>query len=187
MSEEVKENRVVAVLSELGWRAGKDEVGDRFCVLKLDDRQILVLPTVRKASDHLRVTLMPSISTEGFTSAISYIREDSQGGHEPLIVSREPVTKLPNLTREDVVRLSESAISWAKAQDIEQGLSAYRGLPTDSKGAMPLRHLAALALAKDVPRLESYQRAFEQGDRLGFVPYIQKEMIDRAVSLARSE
>lgn len=149
MSEEVKENRVVAVLSELGWRAGKDEVGDRFCVLKLDDRQILVLPTVRKASDHLRVTLMPSISTEGFTSAISYIREDCQGGHEPLIVSREPVTKLPNLTREDVVRLSESAISWAKAQDIEQGLSAYRGLPTDSKG----RCLSGISLRLHWPKM----------------------------------
>ncbi|WP_425603185.1 DUF6990 domain-containing protein [Lysobacter soli] len=69
----------------------------------------------------------------------------------------------------------------------ERAVFVSAGLPTDSKGAMPLRHLAALALAKDVPRLESYQRAFERGDRPGFVPYIQKKMIDRAVSLARSE
>ena len=84
----MKENQVVAVLAELGWRAGKDEVGDRFCVMELDDRQVLVIPTVRKASDHLRVTLMPSISTEEFSAAVSFISGDrGQGGHEPIIAT----------------------------------------------------------------------------------------------------
>ena len=49
---------------------------------------------------------------------------------------------------------------------------------------MPMRHLAALALAGDVAKLKSYQASFEAGDRLGFVPYITKDYIDRAVALA---
>lgn len=182
----MKGSQVVAVHAELGWRAGKDEVGDRFCVMELDDRQVLVIPTVRKASDHLRVTLMPSISTEEFSAAVSFISGDrARGGHEPIIASRQPPSKLPHLLREDVMRLTEEAVSWARSQDVAKGLEAYRNLPTDSKGAMPLRHLAALALAKDIERLESYRSAFERGDRLGFVPYIDKGMIDRAVALAR--
>jgi len=50
----------------------------------------------------------------------------------------------------------------------------------------PLWHLAALALARDVARLDTYQRAFHRGERPGFVPYITTEMIDRALVLARS-
>ncbi|RMQ97899.1 hypothetical protein ALP94_02834 [Pseudomonas savastanoi pv. glycinea] len=77
--------------------------------------------------------------------------------------------------------MSESAISWARSQNIESGLMFYRNLPTDSKGAMPLRHLAALAIAGDVERLDGYKKSFEVGDRLGFVPYITDAMIDRAL------
>lgn len=72
------------------------------------------------------------------------------------------------------------------SSDIDAGLAVYKALPTNSKGAMPLQHLAALALARDVSCLLRYQKSFEQGDRLGFVPYIGPEMIDRALQLAQS-
>ncbi|MHA6044579.1 DUF6990 domain-containing protein, partial [Pseudomonas aeruginosa] len=94
--------------------------------------------------------------------------------------------KIVDFSLDDVVRLSQSAISWASAQDIEKGLAAYRALPTNSKGAMPLRHLAALAIAGDVSCLANYQFSFEQGDRLGFVPYITQDMIERALLIARN-
>ena len=76
-------------------------------------------------------------------------------------------------------------MSWARSLNIESGLMVYRSLPTDSKGAMPLRHLAALAIAGDVERLDGYKKNFEMGDRLGFVPYITDGMIDRAVLKAK--
>jgi hypothetical protein len=81
--------------------------------------------------------------------------------------------------------MSEKAISWARSQNIESGLMGYRNLPTDAKGAMPLRHLAALAVAGDVERLEGYKKSFDMGDRLGFVPYITASMIDRAILKAK--
>ncbi len=52
---------------------------------------------------------------------------------------------------------------------------------------MPLRHLAALAIAGDVERLNSYKNSFEKGDRLGFVPYITVDMIDRAILIAQKK
>ncbi|MFV9439627.1 DUF6990 domain-containing protein [Pseudomonas aeruginosa] len=51
---------------------------------------------------------------------------------------------------------------------------------------MPLRHLAALAIAGDVSCLANSQFSFEQGDRLGFVPYITQDMIERALLIARN-
>lgn len=93
--------------------------------------------------------------------------------------------QLSSLLVEDVLRLSEKAIAWADAQSLEDGLVAYRNLPTNAKGAMPLRHLAALALAGDVARLVYYRKSFEQGGRLGFVPYITSEMLDRAIEVAK--
>jgi hypothetical protein len=50
---------------------------------------------------------------------------------------------------------------------------------------MPLRHLAALAIAGDLQTLSRYQRSFAHGDRLNFVPYITADLIDRALSLAQ--
>ena len=105
--------------------------------------------------------------------------------YSPVILSNELPEKLVSISVEDVLQLSDKAISWARSQNLEAGLATYRGLPTDSKGAMPLRHLAALAIAGDVERLEGYKHSFEKGDRLGFVPYITVDMIDRAILIAQ--
>jgi len=68
--------------------------------------------------------------------------------------------------------------------DLAEALDLNINLPTDSKGSAPLLHLAALAILGRVDRLKSYRTSFETGDRLGFVPYITKDFIDRAVVLA---
>lgn len=180
----MKEKDVLPTLEKLGWRSCRDEVGDYFCLMDIGEAQVQIIPSIGKRSDHFRVSLMPSVSTKKFTAAAAFILGEA-GGHEPIIVSNDVPEKIVDFSSEDVIRLSQKAISWASAQDIEKGLEIYRALPTDSKGAMPLRHLAALAIAGDVGRLASYQRNFEQGDRLGFVPYITAKMLDRALLVAR--
>ncbi|WP_313282762.1 DUF6990 domain-containing protein [Stenotrophomonas indicatrix] len=180
----MNEKYVVSALKEQGWVCGRDEVGDYFCIMNVGHRQVQVIPYVGKRSDHFRVSLMPSISSEEFSTTVGLILGEGRD-HVPVIVSNELPEKLVELSANDVSRLSEKAITWAHAQSLEDGLAAYRNLPTDAKGAMPLRHLAALAIAGEVDRLESYRRHFELGDRLGFVPYITSEMIDRAISIAQ--
>lgn len=180
----MNEKDVVLVLKEQGWVCGKDEVGDYFCIANFGHRQVQVIPYVGKRSDHFRVSLMPSISSKEFSIAVGLILDEVRD-YVPVVVSNDPPEKLVELSASDLSRLSEKAISWAHAQSLEDGLAAYRNLPTDAKGAMPLRHLAALAIAGKVDRLESYQRNFELGGRLSFVPYITSEMIDRAISIAQ--
>lgn len=180
----MKEKDVVSILMEQGWVCSKDEVGDYFCVTDIGGVKVQIIPSVRERSDHFRVSLMPSVSTKEFSETVAFVQGEGSG-YSPVIVSNEPPEKLPKFSSDDVLRMSEKAISWARSQNIESGLMVYRNLPTDTKGAMPLRHLAALAIAGDVERLEGYKKSFEMGDRLGFVPYITGGMIDRAVLKAK--
>lgn len=180
----MKEKDVVLILKEQGWICSKDEVGDYFCVTDVGGAQLQVIPSVGKRSDHFRVSLMPSISSKEFSEAVSLILGEG-GSNVPVVVSNEAPEKLSSFSSDDVIRLSEKAVSWARSQSIEEGLMVYRKLPADVKGAMPIRHLAALAIAGDTGRLYEYKKHFEKGDRLGFVPYITIDMIDRALIIAK--
>lgn len=175
---------VILILSEQGWACSKDEIGDYFCVTDVGGVQLQIIPSVGKRSDHFRVSFMSSISSKKFSEAVSYILGGG-GGNVPIIVRNEAPEKLSSFSSGDVIRLSEKAISWARSQSIDEGLTVYRELPTEAKGAMPIRHLAALAIAGDAGRLDEYKRSFEKGDRLGFVPYITFDMIERALMIAK--
>ena len=54
-------------------------------------------------------------------------------------------------------------------------------------GAAGVWQLAALALLGRTAKLKSYQASFAAGNRIGFVNYITKDYIDRAVALAEEE
>lgn len=179
----MKEKDILPFLNGLGWKCSKDEAGDYFCLMDIGCIEVQIIPSIGKRSDYFRVSFMPSVSVKAFTEAVSFILGEAKN-YVPVIVSNDIPEKISGFSFDDVKRLSEQAISWASAQNLEEGLAAYRALPTDSKGAMPLRHLAALAIACDVDRLASYKRSFDQGDRLGFVPYITKDMIERALLIA---
>lgn len=179
------EEEACAILQAQGWACGKDEVGDRFCIKCLGEIQVQIIPTIGTRSDHFRVSFMPSISSTAFSDAVAFIFGEGKYFFSPVIVSNETPQKLETICADDVVELSDRALSWAQSQDIDAGLALYRSLPTDAKGAMPLRHLAALAIAQDVDQLEDYKKSFKKGERLGFVPYITVEMIERSLLIAR--
>ncbi len=92
--------------------------------------------------------------------------------------------RAPEILEEHVRHASDEAIAWAEAQDLDKALRDYAALPTNVPGARPIWHLGALAVLGDVAKLKSYQASFEAGDRLGFVNYVTKDYIDRAVVLA---
>lgn len=54
-------------------------------------------------------------------------------------------------------------------------------------GAAGVWQLAALALLGRTAKLKSYQASFAAGNRIGFVNYITKDYIDRAVALAEKQ
>lgn len=182
----MKKKEIIAILETHGWSCGKDEVGDRYCTLKVDGKEVHILPSADKRSDHFIVCFMSSVSTGEFSEAASFIFGEART-HQPIIVDfASPDEKLVSVSADDILRVAEKAISWACSQDIEAGLAAFRSvLPVDAKGTMPINHLAALAIAGEIERLEGYKRSFDKGDRLGFVPYITADMIDRAIMIAK--
>jgi len=167
----------------LGWRAGKDEVGEFFFTRNIDSVRVQLLPQIAKRPDYFRFSLNPSVSTDDFSAAISLISGEKTD-FEPIIVGNEIPKKITQITTHTVHELSDQVIFWARNQNIDQGLEMLRNLPADSKGAFPLRHLAALSLAGDVEILRLYQRSFSAGDRCGFVPYITAQAINRALEIA---
>ena len=176
---------IMLAFKGLGWKTGRDSVGDSTCQYMLEDRNLHAMPVFRKLSNKIVFAVDASVSTAPFSKAESEIYGE-KNNHAPIIISeyRDFAIEKPEITLEDVRTLSDNMIAWAKAQNIELGLKKYRELSTDAKGALPVRHLAALALRGDLKKLKQYQAAFEKGDRLGFVPYITLEMIERAVKIA---
>lgn len=180
------EKDVVDVLNGCGWKCKKDEVGDFFCIKKIKEFQIQVIPSLKERVDHFRFSLMSSLSRADFVAAENAIT----GGkveHVPVVVGNFPVRKIPVFSRQNILDEIDFVQSWALGQSVEEGLEMYRNLPTDAKGAYPLRHLAALALNRNVDVLRKYLYSFENGDRLGFVPYISEEMVRNALVWAQRE
>jgi hypothetical protein len=175
-------NDIVLAFKQLGWRIFRNE-GERLASFDIQDTQIELVFRLYHLPLLKVLECNNSLTTLRFTIATAKI-SSKKNSHEPLIVANERLRQ-PDFTLEDIRALSARLIEWAKSQDIDAALQRLRALPTDAKGAYPRRHLAALALVGDVEKLEYYQRSFESGDRLGFVPYISKEMIDRAVEIAK--
>lgn len=175
---------VTKSLIQLGWLAYTDEVGDKLTHYRLPDRITTIIYGVRKygLEQHLEATL--SATTDAFSNACGII-DPGDSGYSPLARNRKGLSyQVPEILEEHVRMVSDDAIAWAREQDLDKALLDHAALPTNAPGILPVWHLAALALLGDVAKLKSYQASFEAGDHLGFVPYIKKDYIDRAVSLA---
>ncbi len=182
----MKTKEVPRLLKTLGWRVYTDEVGDRVANYFMPDRIVDIIYGIRGQTGDRELVAMLSVSTEAFSHACSEICAEG-ARYSPLVRAWEgPARAAPVISEDHVRELSDEAISWAQEQDLDAGLRELAALPTDAPGARPVWHLAALAVMGHIDRLKSYQASFEAGDRLGFVPYITKDYIDRAVSLAET-
>lgn len=179
-------------LADWGWRIEKDEVGDKSAYLSLIDKEISIGWTLRglyRRATHkttYKLTLTPSISTKEFSKIFNNIHNKP-----PFYNFRHILTNLQHYSLEELEinvehlqRLTDEAVAWAKAQDIENILNKHASLPTDTFGSNPLKLLTSLVLLGDVKKLKYFKDSFEKGERLGFVPYITKDYINRAYSAA---
>jgi hypothetical protein len=183
----------LAVLAERDWKPGRDEVGDRFAEKNLGEVIVVGLlgrRDTRYAGNSEGVLIMGLslwVTTVDISVAYTIIRFPRKRLAEHCIVCQTDghILKKPFITRDDVVKHSDEAIAWAKSCDIDAGLKTLRELPTNSKGAFPRRHLAALAEAGDVETLTRYRDSFASGERAGFSAlYITDEFITRALEFA---
>lgn len=180
----MKMSEVTTNLKALGWIAYTDEVGDKFSLLHLPDRIVDLVYGVRKYGEEQQLEVDVTSSTDAFSRACKTV-DPGYGSYTPLIRRRKGLRyQVPVIAEAHVKRASDEAIAWAREQDLDKALRNHAALPTNAPGARPVWHLAALAMLGDVAKLKSYQASFAAGDRLGFVNYVTKDYIDRAVALS---
>lgn len=173
-----------AELKKIGWTIARDEVGDHYSLIEIYGRIVQIIFGVRNIRGEQRLETLVSVSTKKFSSSCSYVAGENVS-YSSLVVNWVGLgVSAPKLDESHVRLASDRAIAWAADQDLDQALLNLSKLPTSAPGAQPVQHLAALVLLGEIKKLKFYQKKFEAGDRLGFVPYITKDYIDRAVALA---
>ena len=180
----MKIKEATAILKSLGWATRSDEVGDKIAEFSLADRVVDLIYGLDRIRDKQKFGAMLSVSTDAFSAACSVI-DGERPTYYPLVRAWQGLdVRATEILEEHVRQASADAVAWAQEQDLKKALLEHAALPTDAPGARPIWHLAALALLSDTAKLKSYQQSFTAGDRLGFVPYVTKEYIDRAIEIS---
>lgn len=170
----------------LGWVVSKDSIGDRSIIYVVNEQLHLQShPVLREIRKLQFLEGYFSVSRVDFDYCYTTIAKERKPINAP-IISKGFQWEKKEFVQDDFVRISTEVIQWAKKQSIDAGLLKYRKLPTSAVGTLPVMHLAALALAKDVAKLNYYLECFKAGNSLGFVPYITQEYIERAIKCASS-
>ncbi|VVE54570.1 DUF6990 domain-containing protein [Pandoraea fibrosis] len=182
----MKESTAIGFLVNSGWRKIGDKVDDIILEFHTADRIITVIPSIRKLSNYYSISLSPSLTTEQFSCAARRIIND-ESFRSPLTYMKSTIHKKNEIYESTITKIIEEVIEWSQSIELKREINRHAQSPTDSKGTMPVRHLAALALLGGTERLEMYRTSFESGNRLGFVPYISIEMIERALEIAKRQ
>jgi len=180
----MKSKEVSEHLKRLGWSTRTDEVGDRSALFVLPDRVVSIIFGIRKYMHEQGLEVMQSVSTDAFSGACARVRS-GRSAYSPLVSSWKGWELIvPEVLEAHVRQASDESIEWAQKQDLDSALQSHAELPTMAPGARPVWHLAALALSGETENLEFYLSEFEEGNRLGFVDYISKDHILRALKFA---
>ena len=178
---------VVATFERLGWEPGAT-AGAPYVLRDLSDRRLrMYLELYGKETPSLIV--WPYVSSPEFDALVERI----SGEPHPLT----PLVGLifwgynetvvpPPITEDVITETSDKLIAWARSQDLNAAKEFLRTKvrPTCA-GVLHFSHLAALAEAGDVEKLQTYADAFARGDRLGFSSYITDAHIARALEIAQ--
>ncbi|WP_227288115.1 hypothetical protein [Boseongicola sp. H5] len=155
---------VAKKFKELGWKNGLDY--DRYSELALADRILETIWKLRNYGPTLPQVLQTrsSVGVDWFNAASGYISGRKSKHRTFIIEDKYNLAKAQPVTPDMVEAAAEQAVAWAKAQDLDAQLQAYRTRPLhlgfDGYGSA---HLAALALCGDIDKLRHYQERYAAG------------------------
>jgi len=168
-----------------GWIVKLDV--DRYAEKNLGDRIVQVLFKLKSLGEYQKFEASYSVKSTDFSVAVKEIEGDRSDYNDTLKVNfRDDVRlQVPKVAPEYIEIVCVSAIEWAKTVDITKRYEELCNIDSSTPGAAGVWHLAALCLMGSIDKLTSYQVRFEEGDNCGFVPFITKDYIDRAVVFAK--
>jgi hypothetical protein len=186
----------IAALQQLGWTLYRDETSAQCADIRVGN---VVLSVVMGWKDYrknefiedgrLVFSMGGMVSTDATSAAytlLNYKNKNKRISETCIILQREaPVIKQLVVTEKDVCLMSDDLVNWAKSVDIDMGIANLFDQNENQSGAMPARHLAALAASGDVETLTRYRESFARGERAGFYArYITEDYIFRALDFA---
>lgn len=179
--------RLRQVAEAEGWQFGLED-GDAQALHRTPDRLVRLWFSLDDGPDGPVLRISEVISTPAFSRMVAVIRDGTgvAAPFEPLDLAASGTFALGVLEDDRLGGMLATSRAAAARADVAADLARLAALPTTAGGALPLRHLAALALLRETARLDGYATAFRRGDRLGFVPYITEAMIGRAVAACRA-
>ena len=103
-----------------------------------------------------------------------------------MVLKNEKSQTAAQLTLRDAKHGLGEVLDAARKVDLDGLLDDVLKLPTSAPGNAPLRLLAAMACKGKFFDLMEMRNKMKAGHRMGFVPYIQLEHLERALDACRS-
>lgn len=174
----------VEIFHQLGWNPSKHV--DYFAEKTFGNRVVHIGFKLKDFGVYERFEATNSLKVSEFTEAVFLIHGKKKNANTHFKVDLRHKVRFqdPEITRKHIEAACDKAIEWAMSVDIDQRYEELCNLDPSTPGAAGVWHLAALALKHHTDKLLTYQKKFETGDRCGFVNFITKDYIDRAVALA---
>lgn len=177
-------NEIIETFSHLGWTPKKNI--DRYADKDIGDRIVQILFKVKDLGVCQKFEASFSIKSPDFTSAVKEVEGGRSEYNDLLKANFKNKVRIqePEITRSHIEGTCAVAIEWAQSVDINLRYKELSEMDPSTPGAAGVWHLAALALLGNAAKLRTYQASFEGGDRRGFVNFVTKDYIDRAVTIA---
>ena len=177
----VNQKDLVEAFAARGWRVAHGSYGE----LRSGDRVLCAV--LSKRSPSFPFTMGGWLTTDAISAAYTSILHpgNRRADSVPLVHSPRFEISSQVATDAEIDGVCAGWLGWASGADLDAGMAALLDKDANRSGAMPARHLAALAASGSIEVLESYWRAFAEGDRIGFVNYITAEHIAAALAFAQ--
>ncbi|PIT69158.1 DUF6990 domain-containing protein [Bartonella tribocorum] len=189
-----------ALLKSLGWSVDIEGKGDHLATLFLPDREVQFLYNEKQVEEFSLFDRGLLIMSGIFAAACQTINPHNSGVLPTVFMSFVPNGLEIFEEKVNVARFKKAldkTLKWTMEDDCLYKMlrSQYRIPPwekdslswsTDEEEApYALLHLGALALLGDVETLDSYDKCFTAGEKLGFDETIEKVHLERAMVMAQ--
>lgn len=190
LDQRIDRGTLEAELRTAGY-GGKRYDGETVFLKPMGDVSFVIFPGLKTLNGTDRHAPSQRLSLSGGQSyhravrVERHLRPDQK--HLPILARAQEVS-----CREFVVTLEQTRAAIAQMEeafaacDVDASLTFNRNLDPSEKGGAGLKHLVALILAGDVPRLQAYDDMRRAGQTAGFWPYVTDAMIHTALDLAET-
>ena len=142
---------------------------------------IKVSPAIRREASGFSLQSREGASLARYDEAYKFIAEGDMN-FQPITRNFLDEKSIYHSIDENQIKTQlERIVKLFRTKDLEALNSGFSALPTDAKGAVPLRKLSAMACLGKCMELKQIHKKFKSGDRQGFMSYIQCDHIQHAL------